>query len=140
MAIAGVGTKFNRWDADSSGWKSIAEINRITGPNMSRDSIDTTSLDTEGGYRTYINGFRNAGEIQLEANFTRDGFEAFQADFESDDPHDYQIVLPDTDKTTLEFSGLVQELPLTIPPDDKVTMNVTIKISGPVTLVSGSGS
>lgn len=138
MAITGVGTVFNRWNATSSGWEAIAEVNRITGPNMSRDSIDTTALDTEGGYRTFINGFRNAGEIQLEANFTRDGFEAFQTDFESDVPQDYQIVLPDTDETTLEFSGLVQELPLTIPPDDKVTMNVVIKISGPVTLVSGS--
>lgn len=138
MAITGVGTVFNRWNATSSGWEAIAEVNQITGPNMSRDAIDTTALDTEGGYRTFINGFRNAGEIQLEANFTRAGFEAFQADFESDVAQDYQIVLPDTDETTLEFSGLVQELPLTIPPDDKVTMNVVIKISGPVTLVSGS--
>jgi len=48
-AIAGVGTKFKRWNG--SAWVDIAEINSITGPSMSRDTIDVTSLDSTGGYR-----------------------------------------------------------------------------------------
>ena len=59
-------------------------------------------------------------------------------------PHDYdaqnyEIVLPDAENTTLEFEGLVTELPLTVPADDKVTADVTIQITGEVTLNSGSG-
>ena len=138
MAVAGVGTVFNRWDADSSGWAPIAEVNSIEGPSMSRDSIDTTALDTEGGYRTFIAGFRNPGTLSLVMNFTRAGFEAMLDDFEAADAQNYQIVLPDTDETTIEFEGLVTELPLSIPTDDKVTMNVTIQISGAVSLASGS--
>lgn len=139
MAITGKGTQFRRWNSGTGQWDSIAEINNITGPGMSRGTIDTTALDTVGGYRTFIAGFRNPGTVVLAMNFTRDTYEQMKLDFESDDPQSYEIILPDDDNTTLEFEGLVTELPLTIPPDDKVTVNVTIQISGGVESESGSG-
>jgi len=135
-AIAGVGTKFRRWDG--SVWQDIAEINSITGPSMSRDTIDVTSLDSTGGYREFIAGFRDAGTITLAMNFSRETFELMKSDFESDDLQNYEIILPDEEETSLEFEGLVTELPLTIPADDKVTADVTIKISGQVVVNSGS--
>jgi predicted secreted protein len=137
-AISGVGTKFRRWDSSSSEWKAIAEVNSIDGPNMSRDTIDVTSLDTTGGYREFIAGFRDPGQLQLAMNYSQAGFEAMKDDFESDVINNYQIVL--MDGFTLEFEGLVTELPLSITPDDKITMNTVIKISGAVTVDSGSGS
>lgn len=137
-AFAGVGTLFRRWSG--SAWVNIAEVNSISGPSMSRETIDVTSLDSIGGYREFIAGFRDAGTIQLAMNFTRDTIDTMKDDFESDTNQNYEIVLPDTENTTLEFVGLVTELPLEIPPDDKVTMTVTIKITGQVTVNSGSGS
>lgn len=139
MAVAGVGTQFRRWNSVTGAWDTIANINSITGPGMSRDTIDTTALDTIGGYRTFITGFRNAGTITLSMNFTRDDYETMKDDFENDAAQNYEIVLPDADNTSLEFQGLVTELPLSIPPDDKITVDVTIQISGQVTLESGSG-
>ena len=141
MAIAGVGTVFNRWDPTSGsagGWKRIAEINNITGPGMSRDTIDTTTLDTQDGYRTFIAGFRNAGTMTLAMNFTQASYLLMKGDFESNDPVAYQVVLPDTEETVIEFDGLVTEIPLTIPTDDKITADVTIQISGPVDVFKGS--
>ena len=136
--IAGVGTKFMRWNSSTMVWDEIAQINSITGPGMSRDTIDTTSLDTEGGYRTFITGFRNPGTLTLSMNFTRSTYEQMKNDFESDVAQEYQILLPDTEETSLTFEGLVTELPLSIPPDDKVTADVTIQISGQVEMDSGS--
>lgn len=138
LAVAGVGTEFRRWSG--SAWVQLSEINSITGPTMTRDFIDVTSLDSTGGYREFITGFRDAGTISLSMNFTRDTYDTFQDDFESPDTHYYEIVLPDVENTTLEFAGLVTEIPLTIPTDDKITADVTIKISGPVVLNSSSGS
>lgn len=141
MAIAGVGTVFNRWDPTSGsagGWKKIAEINNITGPGMSRDTIDTTTFDTASGYRTFIAGFRNAGTMTLAMNFTQATYLQMKADFESDTAVSYQIILPDTEQTVIEFDGLVTEIPLTIPTDDKITADVTIQISGPVDVFKGS--
>ena len=142
MAIAGVGTVFNRWDATASSsagaWEPIAEINSITGPGMSRDTIDTTTLDTQDGYRTFITGFRNAGTMTLAMNFTQTSYLLMKGDFESNDAISYQVVLPDTEETVIEFDGLVTEIPLTIPTDDKITADVTIQISGPVDVFKGS--
>lgn len=137
-AVAGVGTQFRRWNG--SDWVDIAEINSITGPGMSRDTIDVTSLDSTGGYREFITGFRNAGTVTLAMNFTRATYDDMKADFESDALQNYEIFLPDDEATSLEFEGLVTELPLTIPADDKITADVTIQISGQVIVNSGSGS
>jgi len=137
-AITGVGTIFRRWNG--SAWENIAEINSINGPGMSRDTIDVTSLDSTGGYREFIAGFRNAGTVTLAMNFTRDTYDLMKTDFEDDDLQNYEIVLPDVENTTLEFEGLVTELPLSISADDKITADVTLQISGQVTVNSGASS
>lgn len=134
-AIAGVGSQFKRESDESSGtFHAIAEINSITGPGMTRDTIDVTSLDSTGGYREFITGFRDGGEVTLEMNFTLDGYNQMKDDFEVDDTHNYQIVLPDTGATTLEFAALVTSLPLSVPTDDKITISVILKVTGEVTL------
>jgi predicted secreted protein len=142
FATAGVGTIFQRWQ-DTVGdqkWVAIAEINSITGPSMSRDTIDVTSLSSTGGYREFIGGFRNPGTVQLSMNFYRQNYDLFKGDFESSTIQNYRIVLPDAESTSVEFEGLVTELPLTIPADDKITMDVTIQVSGAVESDSGASS
>jgi len=137
-AISGVGTVFNRANGTSSSpaFTAVAEVTSIGGPNLTRGVIDVTSLDSTDGYREFIGGFRDGGEIPLGMNFTLDGYDDMKADFESDDLHDYQIVLPDDGATTFEITGLVTALGMAVPMDDKVTSSVTIKISGIVTVTT----
>ena len=136
-AISGVGTQFKRGDgASSEAFVAIAEVNQITGPSMTREQIDVTSLDSTGGYREYIAGFRDGGTVELNMNFTRTGYETLKDDFEADANVNYQICLADTDTTVLSFAGLVTDLPMSIPTDDKITVDVTVKITGEVTLES----
>ena len=137
-AIAGVGTLFRRWSG--SAWVNIAEVNSIQGPNKTRETIDVTSLDSTGGYREFIASFRDGGTVQLTMNFTRATYELMNDDFEDDDAQSYEIVLPDDENTSLEFTGLVTEVPLAISTDDKVTADVTIKVTGQPVINSGSGS
>jgi len=133
-AIAGVGTIFLRAGV------ALAEVTSITGPGMTREQIDVTSLDSDGGYREFIAGFRDGGTVTLNMNFTASTFALILADFDSDVLQSYEIILPDAALTSLDFMGLVTELPLSIPTDDKVTVDVTIKISGRVTSNSGTGT
>lgn len=133
-AVAGVGTRFLR------NGLPLAEVNSITGPGMTRDFIDVTSLDSTGGYREFIAGFRDGGTVTLNMNFTRATYALMKQDFEDDEEQDYEIVLPDVDVTSVEFLGLVTELPLNIPTDDKITADVTIKVSGQVVINSGTDS
>lgn len=137
-AVAGVGTKFRRWNGTN--WVDISEITGITGPNKSRDTFDVTSLDSTGGYREFRAGFRDGGTVSLPMNFTRDTYDLMNTDFESDDLQNYEIFLPDDEFTSFEFEGLVTELGIGIPVDDKISADVAIKISGKVVTNSGSGS
>ncbi len=138
QATPGVGTTFRRWDGIN--WVEIAEIKQITGPGKTRTTIDVTSLDSTAGYNEFIGGFRDGGTVVLAMIFRRDTYEIMDDDFESDDLQNYEIYLPDDEFTSIEFEGLVTELPLEIAPDDAITTNVTIKVSGQPVMNSGSGS
>lgn len=136
-AIAGVGAQFKRGNGESTEtFTAIAEVNSIEGPTENRAFIDVTSLDSTGGYREFIGGFRDAGQVTLNMNFTLTTYNLMRDDFLADDSHNYQIVIPDTGNTTLEFAAFVTDLPLSITPDDKITCNVSLKISGQPELIS----
>jgi len=134
-AVNGVGTTFERWNG--SAWVAIAEIKSISGPSMSRDTIDVTSLDSTSGYKEFIAGFRDAGTVALSMNYTRAGYNAMLADFESDDLQNYQIVLSDSVATSIEFEGLVTEMPLSVAVGDAIGLETTIKITSALSIGSG---
>jgi predicted secreted protein len=135
-AFSGIGSKFRRWSG--SAWVAIAEVKSISGPSMTRETIDVTNLDSTGGYREFIPSVRDGGTITLSMNFTYAGYVIMKQDFQSDDIVNYEILL--SDGTSIEFSGYVQDLPLDVKFDDAVTSEVTIKISGMVTIDQSSGS
>lgn len=130
-AISGVGTKLYRdsaGDSSLASWEAISEVLSISGPTMSRGTIDVTNLDSAGGYREFITGFRDAGEITVNINYYKDGYKSLKEDFEADDPRWYKIVLPDNQ--ALWFEAYVTGIPLDIPLDSQISYNVTFKITG----------
>ena len=131
-AFSGIGTKFYM---DS---QAIAEINNIDGPNLARDTIDVTSLDSTGGYREFIGGFRDGGEVTLEMNFTESGWIDLKARFEEETNHAYSITLDEggTNEFEFEFSAWITALGVAVPLDDKITCSVTLKIDGQLTFNS----
>jgi len=136
-AVSGVGAEFQRGDgASNEAFTKISEVSNIDGPNKSRDTIDVTNLDSTGGYREFIPGFRDGGEISLTMNWTRDGYETLDGDFESDDSVNYQIVLTDTGATTYSFAAYCTALGQGVPMDDKITATATFKITGEITMSS----
>jgi len=136
-ASTGVGAIFRR--LVSSVYEVIGEIKSITGPSHTRETHDVTTLDSTGGYREFITGFRDGGTVVLNMLFTRSVYETMKTDFENDTIQEYEIILPDDENTSLNFSGYVTEMPLTIE-ETPMSLSVTIKISGSTNLNSGSGS
>ena len=129
-AFAGVGTVFKRDGVE------VAEITGIGGPGKSRSIHDTTTLNSPGGYREKLGGFKDSGQIVLSLNMDRDVFNLFNADLESSSKQSYTVVLSDSGNTEFAFSGWVIDLPMDIPVDDKVTLNCTIDIDGQITQTS----
>lgn len=129
--ITGVGTQLLRHNGVA--YVQIGEVANIEGPSASKETVDTTHLLTTGKFRTFIDSFIDAGEVTFTMHFKRTDYFTLLADFKGTGTHDWQIVFPDDDATTLYFSAIVTGIPLTIPPDDKVTVAVTLKVSGEIT-------
>jgi len=134
--IHGLGTLFKRWNSALSipAWEDVCNVTAISGPGYSKDTLETTDLCSTDGYRTYIGGLRDAGEITLSMNYGTDVWALMYADFDAINPGNYAIVLPDG--VVFEFVGLVTACPIEIPMDEKLTSEVTIKISGKPTIDS----
>jgi len=126
MAIIGVGTTLK------IGGTLIGKVTNISGPSMSKETVDTTSFDNTDGYRSFIVGLKDAGTLTFTLMFDKTVYSTLKAAFEDNTAKAIEITLPDATKLT--FNGFVTELPLTVPTEDKVTCDVTVKISGAVTL------
>ena len=129
--ISGFGASFQRYNGST--YDAIAKVFGLSGPNLSRDTIEVTTQDSTNRWREYIGGLRDGGEVTFSVNFTRAGYFILKNDFENDAAVLYKVVLPDANSTELLFSGLITELPLEAPEDDRIVVNVTVKVSGQVT-------
>jgi len=118
---------------------AVAEITDLTPPNMARDSIEVTGYSSTSGYREFIAGWRDGGEVSLTANWlptnaTHDDDTGLLEQWDDDDLHNY----PDCstrhigdNRNSLEFlTAFEPELPR----DEQGKLNCTIKISGAVTI------
>lgn len=132
--MSGQGVQFERWDSSlaTPAFVALANVYNISGPGMTRETIEITTYDSQG-YREKIGGLRDGGTVTFTMNFTKAGYQLMKGDFDSDDPVEYRIAIPDTSSTKFTFDALVTELPLTIPEGDRITVEVSLEISGSVT-------
>ncbi len=145
-AFVPIGTQLKIGDKHSGEtFTAVSEINRISGFGWTRNMVETTSLDTLGGYRTYLPTFRDGETITLDMNFTVANWDKFLDLFESQDEEseswDFQIVLKAgaTTKFTWEFQAFVQSIRMgDISFDDKQAMVIELKITGAPTVTSGA--
>ncbi|HHY28454.1 MAG TPA: hypothetical protein GX523_17270 [Desulfitobacterium dehalogenans] len=121
---------------------AVAGLTSISGLELSADTIDTTTLDSDGGYRTFIAGFKDAGEVSLEGYLiptTGKGQKELYELFESGDTEDFTIEFPPETGTKWEFKGVVTGFSTSADLEDPLSFSATIKVSGKPTLTVGTG-
>ena len=139
MAAPAVGTviQFYNSDLGSPAWEALGGVKDISGPDFTKEDIETTALDTVGGFKTYISGLKDGGSLTLEMNYTRVAFSRLFKIFKKDGNEGvywFAIILNDTatddDKSTFWLQASVSQTPLRISSGDVVTTSVTLKVSG----------
>ena len=137
-AISSMGTKFYRWSG--SAWVEMGDITAVEGPQKTRDTLEVTQLNSDDQYKEFIADLKDGGTANLTASFVRANYDLIATDFESTTAQSYAIVLPDTDNTTVEFEGLVIEQPLAVGVGDKISADVSIKVTGKPLHYDGSSA
>jgi len=129
-AFAGIGTKFQRLDSEAiPTYQDIAGIYEMGGPSPTGNMIDGTTFDSTDGWKEFVRGLKDGGSASFSLLYNQTAAIAMLADFNDPVPHSYKILFPGALGSVL-FDGFVSELPITIPIDDKVTISVTIKVTG----------
>lgn len=130
----GYGTKFQTGNGSSpETFTDLAFVVNITAPELSRDAIDVSHMQSPDEWREFIAGMKDAGEVTLELNFLPGGaaFLAILAEF--------NLVSAQATKTRritwvdgsyLEFEAFVTGKAPEVPMDDKMSSSVTFKVSG----------
>jgi len=116
---------------------AVAKLTSIGGLELSADTIDVTTLDSVGGYREFIAGFKDAGEVSIEGYFdstTGKGQKELYDAFETGDVKDFSIEFPASTKTKWEFKGVVTGFSTNASTEDPISFSGTIKVSGKPTL------
>ena len=130
--VTGVGTKLQRYV--NAAWADVALLFSISGPSITRETIDTTTFDNTDSFRDFITGLRDGGTLSFEMLFTKAGYAAMKTDFLLNAAVAYTITLPDVDSTVITFNGLVTGFPLNVPLADTIKISVTIKVVGDITI------
>lgn len=115
-------------------YTTIGQLTSLNGPTQSKETIDVTSFDSSGGYREFIDGFRDGGEVSCDMNFTSAGFQGVQTLFELNSDVHFKISLPNTEGTEITFDGRVTSNQMSASVGDKVSASITIKVSGGITI------
>lgn len=125
--IQGLGTKIK------IGANSIAELTEIGGVDMSADTIESTTLDNADGYRTFIQGLKDAGEVGLSGYFNpndTNGQKAVYDLFNSGVLTAFSIIFPAIMGAEWDFNGIVTGFKTGANNEDGIPFEATIKISG----------
>lgn len=137
-ALAGMGTLIERSDGNPTTptWTPIGEVVNIGGLQLSADTADVTSHDSDaiGGWEEVIATVLRTGTISLEINFDPDGptHQMVIKDLANKRLAEWRITFPDT--TEWSFDALVTAFEPSMPSGDKLSGSVTLKPTGQPTL------
>ena len=147
-AVKALGTLLKRGDGGGPEvFTTVAEITNISGPSLGIDTIDVTSHESVGGWREFITGIADGGEITIDINYipdnsAHDAVTGLLKDFEDQiagtltGGRNYQLVFPDTANTTWTFTAWITafEPVADASGSEKLGASVTLKITGQPTL------
>ena len=118
---------------------ALGNIISIGGPELARDALDVSTMDSTSKYREFLPAMLDAGEITIEINYdgTSGGTANLLASYLGSNNTAIVIRFGDhtqpTNESHWDCLGAITGLGHAVSFDDKVTQSVTIKLSGVAT-------
>ena len=115
--------------------KAIGGLNSIGEVSPTSDEIDVTTLDTAGGYKEFLQGFKDSGELPLRGFLVKGdtGQAELRTGFGTGTASAVLITFPDN--TTVSFNAYVKSFTMgAAETNGAVEFGATLRITGVVTV------
>ena len=130
MAKRALGTKLK------IGNITVGNLTSISGVELSADTIDVTTLDDTDGYREYIAGLVDGGEVSAEGYLSDNGTnESSIIALVGGAEQECEIAFPNGAKW--EFEGIVTGFSTNTSLEDPLSFSITVKVTGKPTFTEG---
>lgn len=116
----------------------IGNVTNVSGPEIERETYDVTAHDSVDGWREFVGGLKDAGEVSVEVNFDVAEHGVLVQDFEDTEARNYEIVFP-LGQGKWAFKAFLTGLSAESPVDDKQSGELTFKVTGKPVLTVGTG-
>jgi len=133
----GIALKRSDMATPTASFVTVGNVTSVSGPEIERETYDVTAHDSLNGWREFIGGLKDGGEVSLNVNYDPRKHDVLVSDFEDTLPRDYKLTFPGTLgewQIKLILSGFSQEAPV----DDKLSAELKFKVSGKPTIIPGS--
>lgn len=123
------GTTLSRGDGESTeSFAAIANVTSISPASLSRDTYDVTAHDSTDGWREFIGGLKDGGEVSIDVNYNPGTHDTLITDLDDVDPRNYKIAFPDGAEWS--FPAIMTGFEPDAPHDGKLTASLTFKVAG----------
>lgn len=132
-AAIGYGSKFELETAPGAGtYFRIAEITNLTPPQEKTDSLEATNFDSPDGYKEYITGMTDPGDVKFDMNFLPGSASetAILTAKASRVKYGARTTFPNG--SVWNFSILILEYSPAVPVDKKMDASVSGKVTGAI--------
>lgn len=143
----GLGTLIKMGDGqDPEVFTSIANVADINGPNESMETVDSTHLNSTGGYREFLAHLKDGGEVALTCHYdpnhaTHDGSTGLRKKYIDRILTNFQIdtsAVITSGNNLISFAAYVINLGPQFSVDNLIGFDVTLKVSGAVSIGTAS--
>lgn len=149
QARIGYRTKLQRSNgASPPDYYTVAEVRNVGGPSLSRDAPEATNMDSDDGYKEFVKGLKDGGEVSFEVNLLpgsenddtpgnlrlgHNATDGLLSDFANDDTIDsWRLVFPGpaSPPVSWDFDAILTAFETDEPVDDVMTGSCTLKVTG----------
>ena len=142
MADARLGKKYLVRKGDGATpevFTTIAELLDVDGPELTADSVETTHQESPNGWREFMAGLKDGGEVSFDLNHnpdnaTHDASTGLVAELKNGVTRNYRVEFPPPSSKAWVFPAFVTEFSPAGPLADRQTASVTLKVAGEPTL------
>jgi hypothetical protein len=133
-AKIGLGTTVAYESATPGTYTSVGEVFEFEPPTLTMDTVESSDFSHTDGYRRYIGGLIDGGEITFTLNFDPAGtiYGTLETLMETRAVKNWKFVYAGSTVNTIA-SALVTSMGRAVPRDDRMTMSVTLKVAAGLT-------